>query len=120
LETEQKGERFTMVEAPRLPAKPYKPNRLAIVVVGLVLGIMAGVGLNLGLGYVDDRIYSSDLLSHVTGLPVLVGVPMIVTAKDRISYRKRRIAIAVGATVVLMIVAGLIVVKYTMTDFGQV
>ena len=36
LEREQKGERFTILEAPRLPEKPYKPNRMAIILIGFV------------------------------------------------------------------------------------
>ena len=41
LEKEQKGERFNLIEPPRLPEKPYKPNRLAIMLIGVVLGIGA-------------------------------------------------------------------------------
>nr|NJM03768.1 hypothetical protein [Desulfobacula sp.] len=44
-ESKQKGERFTLVEAARLPEKPHKPNRVAIVLIGLVLGMGAGIGL---------------------------------------------------------------------------
>ena len=34
LEQEQKGERFTLIDPARLPEKPHKPNRLAIVLIG--------------------------------------------------------------------------------------
>ncbi|WP_419662668.1 lipopolysaccharide biosynthesis protein [Desulfosarcina variabilis str. Montpellier] len=118
LEAEQKGERFSLLESPRLPRKPFKPNRLAIVVVGVVLAIFAGGGLVLAIAYFDDRIYSPDLLSHVTGLPMLTGVPLILTDRDLLKRRNWRIA-AVGAAVVL-IVAGLVAIHFTMTDLDLV
>jgi succinoglycan biosynthesis transport protein ExoP len=45
LEKEQKGERFTLIDAARLPEKPIKPNAPAILLIGLVLGIGCGIGL---------------------------------------------------------------------------
>lgn len=33
--------RFTIIDPARLPEKPYKPNRLAIMLIGLVLGVGA-------------------------------------------------------------------------------
>ncbi len=36
LESKQKGERFTLVESARFPEKPYKPNRPAIFLIGIV------------------------------------------------------------------------------------
>ena len=45
LEKEQKGERFTLIDPARLPEKPYKPNRVAIMLLGFVLSISAGIGL---------------------------------------------------------------------------
>jgi polysaccharide chain length determinant protein (PEP-CTERM system associated) len=43
LEKEQKGERFTIIDPARLPEKPYKPNRMAIMMIGLVLSIATGL-----------------------------------------------------------------------------
>ena len=38
LEKEQKGEHFTLIEPPRFPEKPFKPNRLKILLIGFVSG----------------------------------------------------------------------------------
>ena len=116
LETEQKGERFTLVEAPRLPEKPFKPNRLAIGLIGIVLGIGAGVGLAALREFTDDRIYSVNALSQATDLPVLAGVPVIMTQKDKRMLRKRQFALA-GGTLVLVI-GGLVVVHFAVMDLG--
>jgi capsular polysaccharide biosynthesis protein len=44
LEKGQMGERFTLIDPARLPEKPVRPNRPAILLIGLFLGIGAGVG----------------------------------------------------------------------------
>jgi succinoglycan biosynthesis transport protein ExoP len=48
LETERKGEKFTLIEPPQPPEKPVSPNRPLILIAGLVMAI--GVGLRCGRG----------------------------------------------------------------------
>jgi len=91
LEKEQKGERFTLIEPPRLPEKPYKPNRLAIMLIGIVLGMGAGVGLAALREFSDDAVRNGDILTMATQFPVLAGIPEIVTAKDVTRRRTKRL-----------------------------
>jgi polysaccharide chain length determinant protein (PEP-CTERM system associated) len=94
LEKGQKGERFTLIDPPRLPEKPFKPNRLAIMLIGVVLGIGAGVGWAAFREFTDQSVRSCDRLTLSTGFPVLGQVPNILTRKDR-----RRVVIRRFATV---------------------
>jgi len=87
LETEQKGERFSLVESAKLPEKPFKPNRLAIVLIGFVLGIGAGVGLAAVMEFSDSSFRDAESLSRATGMPVLTVVPEIETRRDRTMKR---------------------------------
>ena len=107
LEKEQKGERFTLIEPPRLPEKPFKPNRLAIVLIGVVLGIGAGVGLAALREFSDDAVRDGDSLAMAFQFPVLAGIPRIMTASDLAARRRKRLAWvggAVGAVVLGMLV----------------
>lgn len=79
LEKGQKGERFTLIDAARLPEKPISPNRPAIIMIGLVLGIGAGVGLAALREFSDHAVRNGDLLAKVTGVPVLAVIPEIIT-----------------------------------------
>jgi polysaccharide chain length determinant protein (PEP-CTERM system associated) len=114
LEKEQKGERFTLIEPPRLPEKPFKPNRLAIVLIGFVLGVGAGVGFAALREFSDDSVRSADQLEAAIGLPVLTGIPVIMTRKDIVARRRRRLATAAG--VFLVIFAGVAVFHYQVMD----
>lgn len=101
LQTEQKGERFTLVEPARFPEKPYKPNRMAIVLIGVVLGIGAGVGLASLLEFADSSFRSADALERATGFPVLVDIPRIITRQDRIRTAMARAVVVVVAACVI-------------------
>jgi len=116
LETEQKGERFTLIEPARLPEKPYKPNRLAILLIGLVLGIGLGSGTAY-LGEVSDQsVRSARGLAMETGSPVLASIPEIVTKRDILRARLKRISLVAG--VLLVVIAGLAVFHYMVMDLN--
>src|SRR6266403_1703716 len=42
LEKTQQSEHFRMLDPPNLPAKPFKPNRLQLCGLGLLVGIIVG------------------------------------------------------------------------------
>lgn len=99
LEKEQKGERFTLIDPARLPEKPYKPNRLAIMLIGLVLGIGSGVGFAALREFSDQAIHNPEGLASVSPLPILVTIPDIMTPADLQKSRARRIAWGVAILV---------------------
>ncbi|MFO7716459.1 GumC family protein [Desulfosarcina sp.] len=99
LEKEQKGERFTLIDPARLPEKPYKPNRLAIVLIGVVLGVGAGVGFAALREFSDQAIHNPEGLAKISSLPILVSIPDILTPMDRSSRRFKRLAWSVAALV---------------------
>jgi polysaccharide chain length determinant protein (PEP-CTERM system associated) len=107
LEKDQKGERFSLIETPVLPEKPFKPNRLVIVLIGVVLGIGAGGGLGYLREVTDDSVRSVDRLAAAARVPVLVGIPEIMTPRDIARRRSKRYALlfgTFGAVVMLVLV----------------
>ncbi|MDW7711875.1 MAG: GNVR domain-containing protein [Deferrisomatales bacterium] len=96
LEQSEHGERFTLADAPSVPQNPYKPNRLAIVLLGLTLGLGAGVGAAAARESLDRSVKVVDELGDLTQAPVLSVLPLIRTAEERRRRRLRRAGWAVG------------------------
>ena len=115
LEKGQMGERFTLIDPARLPEKPVKPNRLAIILIGFILGIGAGVGMMALQEAMDHSVRDSRTLAAMTGVPVLGTIPAIVTRKDTLTRMKRRRFIAVS--ILAGIVVALILVHLLVADF---
>lgn len=89
LEEEQKGEQFTLLQSATFPRTPYKPNRLAILLLGCFLGVGLGVGLVALLEYFDHSIRDVDSLTAISSQPVLGCIPFIHKEED--TAKKRRI-----------------------------
>jgi polysaccharide biosynthesis transport protein len=102
LEKGQMGERFTLIDAARLPEKPVRPNIPAILLIGLVLGIGAGVGAAALKEFSDQSVLTAGALSSALGLPVLAVVPDILTAEDSARDLQRRKGIFIGIAVVVV------------------
>lgn len=82
LEEEQMGERFTMIDPPNLPTKPFKPNRVAILMVFVVLGIGIGTGCGAGAEFIAGTIWSESDLQGTSYEPVLSIIPIIESKKE--------------------------------------
>jgi polysaccharide chain length determinant protein (PEP-CTERM system associated) len=116
LEKEQKGERFTIIDPARLPEKPYKPNRMAIIMIGLVLGVAAGVAMASIKEFTDNSVRSPDMLSTVTSFPVLAGIPEITTEKDIRRKKIMRTILVMG--LIALVVGGLLIFHFLVMDLN--
>jgi uncharacterized protein involved in exopolysaccharide biosynthesis len=88
LESENKSERFTLLEPPVLPEKPYKPNRLQIITLGFLFALGSAVGVAMLLESLDKRIRGAEALAHVLGYRPLVVIPFLHIEEEKVS-RKR-------------------------------
>jgi uncharacterized protein involved in exopolysaccharide biosynthesis len=91
LETEHKGERFTMIEPPLPPEKPISPNRMLILAMGFVLSLGAGAGAAMLRDSLDLSVRGVQDIRSLLSVPPLVAVPLIVTRAER--KRQKRVLI---------------------------
>jgi polysaccharide chain length determinant protein (PEP-CTERM system associated) len=98
METNNKGERFRVVESAELPDSPIKPNRPVWFVAGVVLGMMVGVGLVVVREMSDESFHSVMDLQNVLGLPVLAAVPELAVTAAAPPQRRFRLLPRFGAS----------------------
>ncbi len=110
LEKEQKGGRFTLIDPARLPEKPFKPNRLAIMLIGVVLGVGAGFGMLAVREFLDESVRSVGALAAATSFPVLGSIPEIEIEQDRINRKRKKI-------VLLLAIVGIIIAAVFLFHF---
>jgi polysaccharide biosynthesis transport protein len=98
LESENKGESFTLIEPPAVPSKAEKPNRPKL----LILGLGASVGAGLGLAFLVEMFFGGvrgyTQVARIVGKSPLVVIPMITTTRElarRKTLRNRWIIVAI-------------------------
>ncbi len=105
LEASKQGTRYTVLDPPRLPLKPVKPNKMLVLIMGIFLGGAAGVGIILLLEFADQSLLGIDEAKEFLELPILGGISKILTEEDIVTSRvKNRFRTVVFTVVSLMLV----------------
>jgi len=104
LEKGSKGERFSLIEPPLTPEKPFKPNRKVLIVLGLMLALGAGFGVTMLKENMDKSIHGDGALQEIFGAIPLASIPYIVTDAER-HKQKRRLTYSLGGAAASIIVA---------------
>lgn len=103
LETDRKGERFTLIEPPLVPQEPVSPNRLLIGILGAVLSIGLAIGAAALTESLDGTVRGRrDLSQLLGGLSPLAIIPQITFTGDEPAsrpWRRTLIRVAVGFAV---------------------
>lgn len=86
MEESQQGERFKIIDPAQTPEKPFKPNRMAIALVGFVLALGLATCVCALRENLDTSIKTTSELSRLTGVPVLSVTPIMENLQER---RKR-------------------------------
>jgi len=105
LETQKMGETLTLIEPPIQPTAPIKPNRRAILAIGLLAAIAGGIVTGVLHDAADGRIHGWRQLAAVSGQTPFAVVPLIRTAADR---RRRRQVIWLQVLLGLVLVAAIL------------
>jgi polysaccharide chain length determinant protein (PEP-CTERM system associated) len=100
LEKTQQGEHFRMLDPPNLPVKAYKPNRLQLCGLGLVVGCVFGAGFAMGKEKLSGKIYSERAIKKLLPFDVIAEIPPIESLREQ-SSRRRSAWIAGAAAVVI-------------------
>jgi len=85
LEAGQRAEQWRLIGGAYLPIMPESPNRIGIVLLGIMLAIMAGLGSVTVAEYLDKTIRSARRITALLGSPPLVVIPYIPATNESIN-----------------------------------
>lgn len=102
LEKRQEGQQFRLVDRASLPTVPTSPNRLK----GGLLGTLAGLGLGFAVAFLvdimDRSFHSEEDLSQRLAVPIVIGIPLLLTPEEEMGrLRRRRLEWIAGSVLTL-------------------
>jgi polysaccharide chain length determinant protein (PEP-CTERM system associated) len=113
LEQRQKGENFRIIDPAVLPERPAGPNRVRLLLIGLVLALGAAGAAVVLAENVDTSFRRIDEVRSRLPVPILSSIPRITTETDlkRLS-RQRRLATAAVAVGLLLVMGSTFMVAH--------
>jgi uncharacterized protein involved in exopolysaccharide biosynthesis len=69
IETSAKGEEMILIEPPRVPLLPFKPDRTAIFALSFLFALVAGLAITQLFDGLDNSIRGSAGIASVQGVP---------------------------------------------------
>jgi len=103
LEASREGTKYTILDPPRIPLKPAKPNKAMLLFLGLFVGGCGGIGLIFLAELFDHSFLGVDEAKSFLDLPIFGAVSKIIT-EDDIKAQKMRNARVTAISVVTAIV----------------
>lgn len=88
MEVQDKTTNFRIVDPAILPVKPISPNRVKIILLGIVAGIASAFGLLFVMDYLDNSVRSMEVLKTLE-IPVLAVIPKIRNQEEAVKERRK-------------------------------
>lgn len=108
LESESKGERFTLIDPPILPETPIKPNRPAIIFLSLVLALGAGLGYAAVAENLDGTVRGAKGVLATLQVAPLAVIPYLASDREIAAQRKHRRMVVFGAVAIVLVAVVLV------------
>lgn len=105
LESESKGEKFTLIDPAELPEKPISPNRPAIIFLGFILAIGCGLGFAIVADVISGAVRGARSIQRTLGALPLSVIPYEMNLQDKVKTRriKKRVVILFIAVIVFAV-----------------
>jgi len=92
MEVEDKATTFRIIEPAILPTIPVSPNRIMIIMGGIIAGFLGSFGILFLFDSMDHSLKSIDELKTL-GLPVLAIIPYMQGAEELLKLRKKDVVV---------------------------
>jgi polysaccharide chain length determinant protein (PEP-CTERM system associated) len=105
VEVDKQGERFRILEPAVAPDGPRAPNRLRLLMLGLLLAFAAAAAAVVIAEQLDGTIHTLDELRAFTRIPVLATIPAMGRGSDG---HRLRLAFAMVSALAVITIAGVV------------
>ena len=116
LQLSKEGTKYTIVDPPRIPLKPFQPNKPLVAMIGLFLGSILGVTLVVMAEFLDKSFLDVQDTKNYLGIPLLGAISKIQTIdsmKEESSHQRWILSVtlssgiaAIALSMVLAILMG--------------
>ena len=105
LESESKGEKFTLIDPAVLPEKPVSPNRPAIIFLGFILALGGGLGFAIVADAISGTVRGARGVLRVLGALPLSVIPYEMNLQEKVKVKriKKRVVLLFIAVIVFAI-----------------
>lgn len=110
LEKENRGEQLSVIEPPRVPESPERPNRLAILFLGTVLSLGGGASAAAAAERMDRTVRGAGTVTAVLKAPPLAVIPYL--GMEAMAGRKRRGLLLFAVLAVILVSAAILLHLY--------
>jgi len=97
MERKQKAEQFQVVDPANLPKIPERPNRVRILLLGLLGGLAAGFGLVFMWENLNTSFKRGDEVEGYTDIPLLATIPDFTTRRSVLEQRRAQVILVVAS-----------------------
>jgi len=104
MENDKQGERFRILETALPPSGPVAPNRLRLMLIGVLFAFAAAGVAALVAEQFDATFHSVDDIREFTSVPVLVAIPRIVPGRSRRAFKFVLATASVLAVIAIVVV----------------
>ncbi|MCC6208476.1 MAG: lipopolysaccharide biosynthesis protein [Gammaproteobacteria bacterium] len=116
LESENRGERFSLIQPAYTPAAPDRPNRPGILLLGAMLAMVSGLGFAAMSEYLDQSVRGSRGVSALLGSPPIATIPYFKTEAEEGNPQHRLVLI--GAVTITVMILGVWILKALLASGG--
>jgi succinoglycan biosynthesis transport protein ExoP len=78
-----RADEFRLIQSPMLPSEPGKPNRLAILLIGLVAAVVLGLSVTVAAEAFDPKVRGARDVRELLSVSPLVAIPTIRNSRTR-------------------------------------